>query len=456
MTEKLKSYDPSSGDVVGEVELTPPETIPAIVERAHEAGRAWSKVPIEERAELLSRAGEVLVDRAEELGTLLSREMGKPLKYGIGEVKFCGNTLPDKAAAVAAALQPQVTHEGDLESVVYHDPLGVCAVISPWNYPMSMPQWMVVPALVAGNAVVLKPSEETPLIAQAYADVLNAYLPGDVLRVIHGGDTQGKALVQSDVQLIAFTGSRAAGVHIMSSAADGLKRLVLELGGKDPMVVLDDADIDAAAAVAVENSFENSGQMCVSIERIYVDASVADAFERKVAELSARFTVGAWSDEDAEFGPMINAHQRDHVIDQITDAVDKGARVLCGGTEHPPRYVVPTVLADVTDDMAIMHEETFGPVACIARYDDLDAAIERANSGIYGLGATVFGRDEARAYDVARRLDAGMIGINKSCFPPGDAPWVGAKQSGFGYHGSPAGHRQFAQCRVVSRPIPAA
>jgi acyl-CoA reductase-like NAD-dependent aldehyde dehydrogenase len=325
-------------------------------------------------------------------------------------------------------------------------------VISPWNYPMSMPQWMVVPALVAGNAVVLKPSEETPLIAQAYADVLNESLPNDVLQVIHGADAQGKALVQSDVQMVAFTGSRQAGISIMGAAAGGLKRLVLELGGKDPLLVLDDADIEQAAAMAVENSFENSGQMCVSIERIYVADAIAEAFEKRVGELASEITIGSWDDDEAELGPMINARQRDHVISQIDDAVTRGARVLAGGSGHPPGFVVPTVLADVTEEMSIMQEETFGPVACISRFHDLDEAVEHANRGVYGLGAAVFGADEGRAYAVARRLDAGMVGVNKSCFASGDAPWVGAKQSGYGFHGSSAGHRQFAQTRVVSRP----
>jgi succinate-semialdehyde dehydrogenase/glutarate-semialdehyde dehydrogenase len=452
MSNMLESRNPSNGEVVGTLPITPADTIPAIVARAHAASRAWREIPLAERVELVAAAGPRLVERAEELGELLSREMGKPRKYGVGEVRFCGSTLAGKASHVAAALEPETISSGSVESIVYHDPLGVCAVISPWNYPMSMPQWMVVPALVAGNAVVLKPSEETPLIAQAYADVLNESLPDDVLQVIHGADAQGKALVQSDVQMVAFTGSRQAGISIMGAAAGGLKRLVLELGGKDPLLVLDDADIEQAAAMAVENSFENSGQMCVSIERIYVADAIAEAFEKRVAELASEITIGSWDDDEAELGPMINARQRDHVISQIDDAVTRGARVLAGGSGHPPGFVVPTVLADVTEEMSIMQEETFGPVACISRFHDLDEAVEHANRGVYGLGAAVFGADEGRAYAVARRLDAGMVGVNKSCFASGDAPWVGAKQSGYGFHGSSAGHRQFAQTRVVSRP----
>ena len=452
MPDMLESLNPSTGEVVGELPVTPAEAIPEIVATARVAWLEWREVPLAERVARIAEAGPKLVERSEELGELLSREMGKPRKYGKGEVRFCGNSLPDKARHVAAALEPETIADGPVESVIYHDPLGVCAVISPWNYPMSMPQWMVVPALVAGNSVVLKPSEETPLIAQAYADVLNETLPAGVLQVIHGADAQGKALVQSDVQMVAFTGSRQAGINIMGAAAGGLKRLVLELGGKDPLLVLDDADIEQAAAMAVENSFENSGQMCVSIERIYVADAVAEAFETRVAELASQVTIGRWDDDAAELGPMINTRQRDHVIAHIDAAIAQGARVLSGGSGHPPGFVVPTVLADVTDDMAIMQEETFGPIACIARFTDLDDAIRRANHGVYGLGASVFGQDEERAYKVARQLDAGMVGVNKSCFANGDAPWVGAKQSGYGFHGSPAGHRQFAQTRVVSRP----
>ena len=184
------------------------------------------------------------------------------------------------------ALAPETVEDGRVRSTVYHDPLGVVAAITPWNFPMSMPAWLAVPALAAGNTVVLKPSEETPLSGQAYAEALNQFLPPDVLSVVHGADDQGKALVRSDVDMIAFTGSREVGKHIMGAASDGLKRVILELGGKDPMIVLSDADLQAAAAFAVRNSFRNAGQVCVSTERIYVEAPVADAFEALVCRLA--------------------------------------------------------------------------------------------------------------------------------------------------------------------------
>ena len=451
MIEMLKSLNPATGDVVGEVPVTPPDSIPKIVEQAHAASKVWRELSLSERADLLKKAGEVLTRDAESLGELLSKEMGKPLRSGQGEVGYCGWYVAGKVDEIAEALQPHEFDDDGTCSTIYYDPFGVAGVISPWNFPMSMMQWMVLPSLMAGNTVIVKPSEETPLIAQAYVDILNQFLPENVLQIIHGTQEQGKALVTADIGFIAFTGSLAVGKHILRASADDLKRVVLELGGKDPFIVLADANIEAAAAFAVENSFENAGQMCVSTERIYVADEIADVFEARVAELAKDIAIGPWDDPEAEIGPMINQRQRDHVIRQINDALSDGARALLGGGDHPDNYVKPTVLVDVTDDMDIMREETFGPVACITRFADADDAIRRANDNPYGLGAVVFGGDESAAYDVARQLDAGMIGVNKSSFGADGFPWVGVKQSGYGFHGSAEGHRQFTQRRVISR-----
>jgi acyl-CoA reductase-like NAD-dependent aldehyde dehydrogenase len=299
--------------------------------------------------------------------------------------------------------------------------------------------------------VVFKPSEETPLCGQAYADVLNEVLPPHVLLVVHGADEVGKALVRSDVDMVAFTGSREVGKHIMREASATLKRLVLELGGKDPMIVLEDADLEKAAKFAAHNSFRNAGQVCVSTERIFVLDSVADSFEKALASVAAAMTVGPGSD-GADVGPMVNARQRDHVLAQVDAAVAAGARVVAGGS-HRDNFVTPTVLTDVGDDMEIAREETFGPVACVTRVASVDEAVARANDTEFGLGAVVFGRDEERAAAVARRLTAGMIGINRSVGGVAGTPWVGARQSGFGFHKSRDGHRQFTQTRVVTRAL---
>ncbi|MCH8163972.1 MAG: aldehyde dehydrogenase [Planctomycetes bacterium] len=446
----LKSLNPATGEVVGEVPITPIGEIPNIVARARAAQPAWRDLGLEKRMQTMLPVGTQLVNRADDLGRLLMREMGKPLPEAVGEIKHCGESLEATLREIVDALQPDVLEDDKAKSFVYHDPLGVCVAITPWNFPLSMPHWMVIPALMAGNTVVLKPSEETPLIAQAYVDALNEALPKHVLQIVHGADEQGKALVQADVDLIAFTGSREAGKHILSAASSGLKRVILELGGKDPMIVLEDADIGAAAEFAVRNSFRNAGQVCVSTERIYVADEIADAFEAEVVKLTGEQKVGQGTEEGVTVGPMINRRQRDHVLAQIEDAVKDGARVIAGGEGHHGGFIMPTVLGDVTHEMDIMRSETFGPVACIARFDDVNEAVRLANDTPFGLGAVVFGGDEQRAADVARRLDAGMIGINKSCGGATGSPWVGAKQSGFGYHSGKEGHRQFTQPRVVT------
>ena len=235
--ETLKSYNPATGEVVGEVPVTPASDIPAVVARARAAQPAWEELGLEGRVDLLRKTAEIFAERAEAHGELMTKEMGKPLKEGIGEAKSLAY-IDHELDEIVATLQPEVVEDKRLHSTVYHDPLGVVGAITPWNFPMSMPAWMVLPALAAGNTVVFKPSEETPLCGQAYADVLNEVLPEDVLIVVHGADDQGKAIVQSDVDMIAFTGSREVGKHILRESSGTLKRVVLELGGKDPMIVL--------------------------------------------------------------------------------------------------------------------------------------------------------------------------------------------------------------------------
>ncbi|MBT8486032.1 MAG: aldehyde dehydrogenase [Phycisphaerales bacterium] len=445
----LASHNPADGSLVGEVPVTPTASIADVVARSRAAGPAWRALSFEERLALIAPAGPTLVARAAELGDLLTREMGKPLAEGTGEVEYCGSSLEKKLAEIAAALAPESFEDDATTSTVHYDPFGVCAAITPWNFPLAMPHSLVIPALVAGNTVILKPSEETPLIAQAYADILNETLPADVLQVVHGADDQGKALVAADIDLIAFTGSREVGCKILTNAGGDLKRVILELGGKDPMIVLDDADLEAAARFAVRNSFRNAGQVCVSTERIYVDERVASQFEDAVLRLTAEQKQGDGREEGVTVGPMISERQRDHVLQQLATARTQGATVAAGG-DHHGNFITPTVVTNVDHDMDIMREETFGPVACIMRFAGDEEAVRLANDTPFGLGACVFGGDRDRAGRVARQLTAGMVGINKGCGGASGTPWVGAQQSGYGYHSGTAGHRQFAQPRVLS------
>jgi len=450
--QTLNSYNPSTGEVVGSVPVTPVSEIDSMIAKAHQASIAWAAKTPQERADMLKPAGEKLLERAEELGRILSLEQGKPLAEGIGEVTGCGNRMNDEVDEVAKAMTPDVLTDETIESTIYYDPFGVCATITPWNFPALMPHWTIVPALVAGNTVILKPSEQTPLIADEYVKVLNEFLPEGVLQIIHGEDDQGKTLVAGDVNMIAFTGSKTAGQHIMAAAAPGLKRLILELGSKDPCIVLEGADLEAAASYVSNNSMRNCGQVCVSTERIYVQDSVKEEFTKLLVDKVSEFKVGDCLAEDSTIGPMVMKEQKAHVLAQIEDAKAKGARVLLGDKPHDGNYIEPTVLDGMNHDMDIMVVETFGPVACIQTVKDGEEAVALANDTEYGLGAVIYGEEEL-CRKLSRQMTAGMIGVNKSIGGANGTPWVGARKSGIGYHSGPLGHRQFCQLRVISTNV---
>ncbi len=454
----IASIDPATGHSVGEVVTTPVGEIPGIIARSRAAQERWADLSIDERVRVLAGVGPRLLERADELGLLLSREMGKPVGDGVGEVKACSAGWDEECAEIAEAIAPEVREDEKTRSTMYRDPYGVSVAITPWNFPMLMAHWQILPSLIAGNSVVFKPSEETPLIAQAYADALQESLPEDVLIVVHGDGEQGRALVAADgVDLITFTGSRAAGQHILAEASKQLKRVILELGGKDPLLVLTGADIDKAAAFAARNSFRNAGQVCVSTERIYVTEDVAPAFMDAFVAETAELTLGPGTHPDTVIGPMVNRRQRDKVAEQIEGAVAQGAQVAAGGLDAAipgDNFIAPTILTGVTHEMDVAMEETFGPVAAVVTVADAEEALRLANDTPYGLGGVVFGEQEL-ASRIGRRLCSGMVGINQGIYgasTDGGTPWIGARQSGYGFHHGREGHRQFCQARVVSTP----
>ncbi len=444
MIQNVISIDPSNREILGEVPSASAAKVEEVVEKAQGAAAHWKKIPLNDRQIYIERAYSAAEASVNILAELLSREMGKDIRRSTSEVQGSIWGGPYIANSTLEALRSVKAGESTIE----YRPLGVAAIISPWNYPLAMANNLIIPALMAGNSVIWKPSEETPLIAQAFFDIIHKGFPWDVLQIIHGDGEQGKMLVESDINVVGFTGSQKAGKDIMARASSSLKRLVMELGGNDPMIVMKDANIQAAAGFAVASSFENAGQMCVSTERIYVDESIAHEFEQHVVATAQQYKVGPWNMEGVNIGPIINKKQHAKIIEHIEDAVDKKSRVLLGGPKNPEHYITPTVLADMTADMRIEQEETFGPVVCISSFDNIEEAINRANNTNYGLGAVVFGSMDVQK--VADQLEAGMIGINQGVGGGGDVPWVGAKQSGFGFHGSPEGHRQFSQVRVVS------
>ncbi len=451
-SSNLISYNPANGEPVGSVKVTSLHEIGAIVERASQAQRDWAALSLAERKSKLLPFAARLEGKLEELSILLTSEMGKPLTDARAEIQRASLPFAEYLSEIESALQPEQVQDKYSTSTIYYSPLGVCAVISPWNFPFYMPHWMIIPALMAGNPVVLKPSEETPLIAQAYVDIMNESLPEGVLQIVHGDEEQGKALVQARVQMIAFTGSREAGKHIMAAASTDLKRLVLELGGKDPLIVLDDADLELAARNAVTFGFRNAGQVCVSVERIFVDQKVLPEFQRKLLQFLDEKKVGAGTEEGVFIGPIINQQHRARILEQVERALAEGAEIAGGQKQHPERFLLPMVLTRVNPAMEIMQQETFGPVVCLMPFETIEQAIELANDSPFGLGASVFGKNLKRAEQVALKIHAGMTGINQSCYGAKGTPWVGVKQSGYGFHSGIAGHRQFAQTRVVSKP----
>lgn len=441
----LTSYDPSTNQAIGTVTVTTPAQISGVVKTSEQAQKKWSALSLIERQNIVTKAYQYLTKVQDQLATLISKEMGKDYRRATYEA---GGTIQNAAYFIEEIVQALSTENVDRDTEIQYRPLGIVAVISPWNYPLAMANNLLLPALIAGNSVILKPSEETPLVAELFVNTLNQVLPENVLQLAQGDKETGKALVQSDINMVAFTGSMVAGKHIMENAAPALKRLVMELGGNDPMIVMATADIDAAVQFAVASSFENAGQMCTSTERVYVDARIADEFESKVVALASRYKVGAWDQAQVNIGPIVNQQQHAKIVAQLQDASSKGGQFLLGGDNYSLPFIGPTVITGMTPDMLLEQDETFAPVVAISRFELIDEAISRANDSPYGLGAVVFGGQGAAV--IADQLEAGMVAINQGV-GGGNAPWVGAKQSGFGFHGSAAGHRQFAQVRVLSK-----
>jgi acyl-CoA reductase-like NAD-dependent aldehyde dehydrogenase len=449
----IQDVDPATGEVLATIPCADRNEVSAAVERARAAQPAWAALGIEGRVKLLKEAADRFEDEAltEKLAGLITAEMGKPLADARREAGSQAASIRRLADAAAEALQPTETREGDTVTCLSREALGVVGAITPWNFPLGMARELIVPALVAGNTVVFKPSELVPLCGAGMHEELAAVLPEDVVVLVQGAEDTGKALVAAPIDMVGFVGSVSAGRHIMAACAKDLKRMVLELGGKDPMIVCADADLEAAADFAVRESMRNTGQVCCSVERIYVEREAAEAFTDLVVERAAKCTSGDGRDE-VFMGPMASEDFRAAVLRQLEDAKTRGARVLVGGEapEGPGNFLPATVVTDVDESMALMTEETFGPVATIRPVDDAEQAVALANASEFGLGASVWAGDAARGRALATRLQAGQVGVNRGLGGAGDPPWAGVKSSGFGFLGSPDGYRQFSRPLSVS------
>ncbi len=445
MSAGLESFNPATGEWIGAVAVTAPDEVDAVVRAVAKVQPFWAQLTLGDRARYLERAAQVVIDEADEIRDLIVREQGKPRTEA-----FTMEILPtiDALGWIAGAglefladekiPMPQLFLKTKSSAFTY-EPLGVIGVISPWNYPWSIPLGEVALALMAGNGVVLKPASLTPLIGERIRRVFErAGIPEGLVRVIHGPET-GPALVSSSVSKVFFTGSVEAGRSVGEECARRLKGSVLELGGKDPMLVLPDANVDHAVAGALWGGFANAGQTCSGIERVYVLREVSERFIAGVVADAQRLRVGDPLGWETEIGPMISREQFELVRELVDDAVAAGATMRCGGpVEAPPgltgAFYAPTVLTDVTHEMRIMREEIFGPVLPIIDVESEDEAVALANDSRFGLGASVWTSDRSKGERVARELVAGMVWINDHMFSHGacQCSWGGVKESGLG------------------------
>ncbi len=441
---RVVSTNPATGEVVREFDCASATEVQAAVARAHAAQPAWRVIAVRKRLDIIATFQQLLNERKQHVARLITSEAGKPIAEALlTEILVVLDAVRFLLEETYAFLREEPLPHGNLATKaksgrLIREPYGVIGIISPWNYPFSIPATETLAALATGNAVVLKPSELTPLCALELASLLHhAGVPEGVFQVVIGEGPAGAALIESAIDKLIFTGSVSTGRRIAQTAGARLLPVVLELGGKDPMLVLDDADVDVASSGAVWGAFVNAGQACLSVERCYVQRSIYETFVSACAEKTKRLRVGNGAEPNTDIGPLIRKRQLHAVEQQVEDARSHGALVVTGGerlTSLGPNYYAPTILADVSHEMLIMREETFGPVLPIMPFDSDAEAIRLANDSDYGLAAGVWTCNRLRGEKIARQINAGTVMVNDaiSCFGISEAPHGGVKASGIG------------------------
>ncbi|MEW5947108.1 MAG: aldehyde dehydrogenase family protein [bacterium] len=459
----ITSINPATLEVNAEIPATPPQDIKGIVEAARDAQARWAAMSIGKRVERLRRARDFLIAHMDDAARVITADNGKSLVesanseiYPVLDMfRFCERDAP--AALAAEKVRNPVFPLARIESVNVFEPAGVVGIISPWNFPFAIPMTQMLMALTAGNAVVFKPASLTAWVGDWIRRMFErAGMPEGVVNVVQGaGGEIGDALLESGLNRIAFTGSVPVGMSLMAKAARTLTPITLELGGKDPFIVLEDADVERASSAAVWGSFVNAGQACASVERVYVDRRAADVFIAAAAAKTKRLRVGNGMDPDTDMGPLISADRLETVESHVADAVSRGARVIAGGgriASLPGYFFEPTVLTGVDHSMLCMTEETFGPTLPIMTFSGVEEAVALANDSKYGLTASVWSGNVSRAKQIAGRINTGTVVVNDCLLTYGFAqcPWGGVKQSGIGRTHSVHGLYEFTNIKNLT------
>ncbi len=448
--------DPATGQKLADVANLGPADAEAAIAAANAAWGAWKNKTAKERSNILRKWYDLLMANQDDLGRLMTAEQGKPLPEAKGEVAYGASFVEwfaEEAKRVNGETLPQFDNNRRL--MILKQPIGVCAAITPWNFPLAMITRKVAPALAAGCPVVIKPAELTPLTALAAAELaIRAGIPAGVLNVITADSSNsiavGKVLCASDVvRHLSFTGSTEVGRILMAQCAPTVKKLALELGGNAPFIVFDDADIDSAVEGAFASKYRNAGQTCVCSNRIYVQEGVYDEFVTKFAAKVATAKVGNGFEDGVNQGPLIEEAALDKVQRHVDDAKAKGGRVLVGGKRLQGQFFEPTVVADATEDMLCAREETFGPFAPVFKFQTEQEAIDAANNTEFGLASYFYSRDIGRIYRVGEALEYGMVGINVGILATEHVPFGGVKQSGLGREGSHFGMDDYVEIKYL-------
>lgn len=446
----FEAYNPATEEVIAQVPAASAEDLDGAVAAARQAFPAWSALDVEERQAFVAKIGNVIEQHAEQFMHLLTTEQGKPragAEWEIGGSAYWCREIATQSIATT------IVEKTDTRTVeTRHVPLGVVGGITPWNFPVLLAVWKIAPALVAGNTMILKPSPFTSLCTLKLGELLRDVLPAGVLNIVSGGNELGEQLVQhKDVNKISFTGSTATGRRIMESASGNLKRLTLELGGNDPAIVLPDVDVEALASQLFWAAFQNSAQFCVAAKRLYIHEDIYDALSRALVDYARTVSVGDGAHQSSQLGPIQNRMQFEKLKDLFANVKAQGHKVLLGGEiGNGPGYFVPvTIIDNPPEDSRVVVEEPFGPILPLLKYSDIDDVVARANNTEYGLAASVWGKDMAKARAIAERIDAGTVWINEiHSFSP-HAAFGGHKQSGIGIENSLMGLGEYMNAQTI-------